>query len=67
MQYGIGANGGKALVGCGAFLILSGLLILTPLGMWLVRALGWLAIFMGFFFVVMSAFLWLSAMRSRHF
>tara|TARA_B100000315_G_scaffold238424_1_gene256202 strand:+ start:1421 stop:1528 length:108 start_codon:yes stop_codon:yes gene_type:complete len=35
--------------------------------MWLVRALGWLAIFMGFFFVVMSAFLWLSAMRSRHF
>jgi hypothetical protein len=67
MHFRTGSNGGKALIGCGALLALSGLLVVTPLGMWLVRALGWIAVLMGFFFAIMGGFLWLSALRRRRF
>jgi hypothetical protein len=57
MRFRIDISGGRALVGCGAFLAVSGLLLFTPLGVWLVRALGWIAVLLGLFFAVMGLFL----------
>ncbi len=34
-------------VGCGSALVLFGLILLTPVGVWLVKAVGWLSLVVG--------------------
>jgi|TARA_Y100000294_G_scaffold78822_1_gene74138 hypothetical protein len=67
MQFRIGSIGGRVLAGCGALLVVSGLVLFTPLGTWLMQALAWITVFLGLFFAVMCLFLWRSMMRRRYF
>ena len=67
MLFRFGVNGAKALVGCGVFLSLFGLVLLTPVGIWLVKALGWVSFLSGLGFVGMGIYLWLTAARRRYF
>ena len=70
MQFRIdgSSSGGRALIGCGTILALLGILLaLTPLGVWLVRGLGWGAIVLGVAFAVAGIFYWISGPRGRYF
>lgn len=67
MQFRIGGRGGGAFIGCGSLLALFRLILLTPFGVWLVTAVGWLSIVLGLIFVAASIYYWLTGARHRHF
>jgi 1,4-dihydroxy-2-naphthoate octaprenyltransferase len=65
MNFKIGGNGVSAFIGCGGLLAVFGLVLLTPVGIWLVKALGWISIVLGTIFVVTGIFYRLSGTRRR--
>ena len=67
MQFRIGGRGGGPLIGCGSLLALLGLILLTPVGVWLVTAIGWISIVLGLIFVVSGIYYWLRGYRNRYF
>jgi hypothetical protein len=60
-----GGSGSGAYIGCGAFLVILGLLLLSPLIDWLVTALGWVFIALGGMAVVVGVLSWLFGSRGR--
>ena len=67
MQFRIGGRGGSVFIGCGSILALFGLILLTPVGIWLVKAAGWISIVLGLIFVAAGIYYWLAGARHRHF
>jgi predicted tellurium resistance membrane protein TerC len=67
MSFRFGSSGAGAFLGCGGLLAVFGLVLLTPVGVWLVKALGWISIVLGIIFVVTGIFNWLSGNRRRYF
>ena len=67
MQFRIGGRGGCAFIGCGSLLALLGLILLTPVGVWLVKGVGWLSIVLGLIIVVTGVYYWLRGSRGRDF
>ncbi len=60
-----GGSGSGAYIGCGAFLVILGLLLLSPLIDWLITALGWISIGLGGIALVVGIFSWLFGPRGR--
>jgi hypothetical protein len=65
MAFRFGGSGSGAYIGCGAFLLILGLLLLSPLIDWLITALGWISIALGGMAVVVGILSWLFGSRGR--
>ena len=64
MIYRFGGSGSGAYIGCGAFLVILGLLLLSPLIDWLITALGYISIALGGIAVVLGILSWLFGPRN---
>ena len=67
MRYRIGGAGPVPAIGCGVLIALFGLILLTPVGVWLVKALGWISVVLGLIIVATGVYYWLRSSRGRHF
>ena len=67
MQFRIGGAGGGVFIGCGAIIALFGLILLTPVGVWLVIAVGWISVVLGLVIVATGVYYWLRGSRGRYF
>ena len=47
MRFRINTTSAWTPIGCGSALVLFGLILLTPVGVWLVKAVGWLSLVVG--------------------
>ena len=60
MQFRLGGPGPGAGLGCGGLLALLGLVLISPVGEWLVKALGWVLLAIGVLVVVMVVYNWIT-------
>ena len=67
MQFRTRGSGGREVTGCGALLALFGLVLLTPAGVFLIKAVGWISVVLGLIFVAFGIYYWLAGSRRRHF
>jgi len=67
MQFRIGGADGRAYIGCGTFLALLGMVLLSDVGVWLIKGIGWFAIVFGVIFVVTGVYYWLAGPRRPRF
>ena len=67
MRFRFGRGGSRVPIGCGALLTLLGLILLTPVGIWLIKAVGWISVFLGLFFMVSGVYYWLVRFRRRYY
>ena len=67
MQFRIGRAGGRVYIGCGTFLALLGMVLLSDVGIWLIKGIGWSAIVFGVIFVVFGVYYWLAGPRPPRF
>lgn len=63
MQFRLGGAGTGVSIGCGAVFLLLGLVLISPVGVFLIKTLGWVAAIMGVALVVMGILSWLSGSR----
>jgi hypothetical protein len=49
MQFGMAKTGPKAGIGCGGIVFILGLILVSPVGEWLIKGIGWLLIIAGVF------------------
>lgn len=54
-------------IGCGAMLALFGLILLTPVGVILVKAVGYISLAVGLILVATGIYYWLSRFRRRYY
>ena len=47
MRFRLNTRSNWTPIGCGSALVLFGLILLTPVGVWLVKAVGWLSLVVG--------------------
>lgn len=65
-RYRFDVNGPGSAIGCGAFLLILGIILLTPVVDWLITGLGWVSIVLGLIAVVMGALGWIfNSRRNR--
>ena len=67
MRYRIGGAGPGPAIGCGAIIALFGLILLTPVGVWLVKGVGWISVVLGVIIVVTGVYYWLRGSRGSRF
>ena len=67
MQFRLGGAGGGAVIGCGALFVLFGLILLTPVGVWLVKAVGWISVVLGLGIVATVVYYWFRGSLGRDF
>ena len=60
MQFRAGRDGPSAGLGCGGLLALLGLVLISPVGEWLIKALGWILLAIGVIVVVSSIYYWVT-------
>ena len=61
MQFRLGGAGTGVSIGCGAVILLLGLVLISPVGVFLIKTLGWVVAIM--VLVVMGILSWLSGSR----
>ena len=61
----LGGPGPGPTIGCGALLALLGLILISPVGAFLIKALGWIVLVVGVAVVVVGVLAWLSRDRPR--
>ena len=66
MQFRWGGNGSQAPIGCGLLLALFGSVLLTPFGVFLVKAVGWISLTVGLILVATGIYAWAVRFR-RHY
>ena len=49
MRFRMGSAGPGAGIGCGGILAVVGLILVSPVGEWLIKGIGWILIVMGVF------------------
>ena len=54
-------------IGCGASLVLFGLVLLTPVGVFLVKVVGYVSLAAGLILVVSGIYYWMARFRRRNF
>ena len=67
MRFRFGGAGAKAYIGCGTFLALLGIVLLSDVGVWLIKGIGWFAIVLGVIFVFSGVYYWLAGPRRPRF
>ena len=55
--------GPGAGIGCGGLLAVFGLILVSPVGEWLIKGIGWILILMGIFIAVSGVYLWIRGRR----
>ena len=57
---GIGPGSG---IGCGGLIFVLGLILVSPVGEWLIKGIGWLFILIGVLIIVGVIYLWMRGSR----
>ena len=65
MRFRFDPTSAKSPLGCGAFLTLFGLILLTPVGIFLVKAVGYLSLLVGLILLVTGMYFWMARFRRR--
>ena len=63
MHFRLGGAGPGPALGCGALLVLLGIILISPVGVFLITALGWVAAATGVLLMVAGILSWLSSNR----
>ena len=62
-QINMGGVGPRSGIGCGGLIFVSGLILVSPVGEWLIKGIGWLFILIGVLIIVGAIYLWMSGAR----
>ena len=62
----LGGPGPGPTIGCGALLALLGFILISPVGAFLIKALGWIALVVGVAVIVVGVLAWLSRDRQGY-
>ena len=65
LQFRMGNTGPGAGIGCGGIVFILGLILVSPVGEWLIKGIGWLFIIMGVFILGSAIYLWMKGSRQR--
>jgi hypothetical protein len=57
---GVGPGSG---IGCGGLIFVLGLILVSPVGEWLIKGIGWVFILMGVLIIVGVIYLWMRGSR----
>ena len=63
MQFRMGNAGPGAGIGCGGILAVFGLILVSPVGEWLIKGIGWILIIAGVFATATGIYYWLRGPR----
>ncbi len=58
-QINLGVGGPSAGIGCGGLLFLLGLILVSPVGQWLITGIGWLFVLIGLFSIATGIYFWI--------
>lgn len=50
-------------IGCGGLLAVIGLVLVSPIGEWLIKGIGWILIVLGVFIILTGIWLWIRGPR----
>lgn len=67
MRFRINPTSVKAPIGCGLSLVLFGLILLTPVGVFLVKAVGYVSLVVGLTLAASGLYYWMARFRRRHY
>ena len=60
---GMGNAGPGAGIGCGGLVAVVGLILVSPVGEWLIKGIGWLLVLLGVFILVTGVYYWMRGTR----
>ncbi len=63
MRFGMGNTGPRAGIGCGGIVFILGLILVSPVGEWLIKGIGWMLILAGVFIFASAIYLWMKGPR----
>ena len=63
-QINMGGVGPGSGIGCGGLIFVLGLILVSPVGEWLIKGIGWLFILIGVLIIVGAIYLWMRGSRS---
>jgi hypothetical protein len=63
MRFRMGSAGPGAGIGCGGILAVVGLILVSPVGEWLIKGIGWILIVMGVFTAITGIYFWIKGPR----
>ncbi len=63
MQFRMGNAGPSAGIGCGGILAVFGLILVSPVGEWLIKGIGWILIIAGVFAIGTGIYYWMKGPR----
>ena len=58
-QINMGGIGPGSGIGCGGLIFVLGLILVSPVGEWLIKGIGWLFILIGVLIIVGAIYLWM--------
>ncbi len=62
-QINMGGVGPGSGIGCGGLIFVLGLILVSPVGEWLIKGIGWLFILIGVLIIVGAMYLWMRGSR----
>ena len=62
-QVNMGGIGPGSGIGCGGLIFVLGLILVSPVGEWLIKGIGWLFILIGVLIIVGAIYLWMRGSR----
>ena len=62
-QINMGGVGPRSGIGCGGLIFVLGLILVSPVGEWLIKGIGWLFILIGVLIIVGAIYLWMRGSR----
>ncbi|MQF66964.1 hypothetical protein FIM07_00810 [SAR202 cluster bacterium AD-802-F09_MRT_200m] len=63
-QINMGGVGPGSGIGCGGLIFVLGLILVSPVGEWLIKGIGWLLILIGVLIIMGAIYLWMRGSRS---
>ena len=63
MQFRMGNPGPGAGIGCGGIVAVIGLILVSPVGEWLIKGIGWILIIVGVFAALTGIYYWMKGPR----
>ena len=62
-QINMGGVGPGSGIGCGGLIFVLGLILVSPVGEWLIKGIGWLFILIGILMIMGAIYLWMRGSR----
>ena len=62
-QINMGGVGPGSGIGCGGLIFVLGLILVSPVGEWLIKGIGWVFILIGVLIIVGAIYLWMRGSR----